>query len=394
MLEPNKQQSIKYILFSVLYFSEGIQLAITTVIVPIYLLEKNFSPAIVTLIAGSVMIPWALKFLFGWIVDSFPHINRKYFALYGGIISAVGLLLLGVSTLFFNIALFIILLLLAQVGIGLLDVSVDAWAIETTKATERGKVNGSMMAGFFTGAAAGATILSFIAENNGYSIAFITAGLTILLIMLLPAITKKPLDIKRKKPLKTLFFNEFKKKTTLKIALLLPIISINSGLITLATPLFMNIELKLSITHIGLIATMFTVGRILGSISLGWLSDYIKREKLLFTIVILSIISTTLLIFTDSMISATVFYTINGFFNGGLFSILLATSMDRTNAKLGALQFSILISLMNSGELIGELISGSLISLLGFTKFFLFASWILGPSLLLLFIMIKTKKAD
>ena len=391
MLDPEKHQIIKYLLFSSLYFSEGIQLAITTVIVPIFLLEKNLSPTIVTLVAGSIMIPWALKFIFGWIVDSFPQINRKIFALYGGIISATALLFLGFSITSFNLTLFIILLLLAQIGIGLLDVSLDAWAIETTKAKERGKINGSMMAGFFTGAAVGSTILSYIAENNGYTITFIIAGIIILFIMLLPALTKKPINIKRKKPLKTLFIKEFKKKTTLKIALLLPLISINSGLITLATPLFMNITLHLSITYIGMITTMFTVGRIMGSISLGWLSDYIKRDKLLFYVVICSVFSTILLIFSNSKTSITLFYTINGFFNGGLFSILLATSMDRTNIKLGALQFSILISLMNSGELIGELISGSLISLLGFTRLFLFAAWILGPSLLLLFIIIKER---
>ena len=154
----------------------------------------------------------------------------------------------------------------------------------------------------------------------------------------------------------------------------------------------MNINLHLSIAYIGLITTMFTIGRIIGSISLGWLSDYIKREILLIYIVMFSIFSTLLLIFSNSQTTITIFYSINGFFNGGLFSILLATSMDRTNIKLGALQFSILISLMNSGELIGELISGSLISFLGFTRLFLFATWILGPSLLFLYFILKTNE--
>lgn len=44
MIDINKYSSSKYLLFGSLYFSEGLQLAIATVIIPIYLLEKNFPP--------------------------------------------------------------------------------------------------------------------------------------------------------------------------------------------------------------------------------------------------------------------------------------------------------------------------------------------------------------
>jgi predicted MFS family arabinose efflux permease len=67
--------------------------------------------------------------------------------------------------------------------------------------------------------------------------------------------------------------------------------------------------------------------------------------------------------------------------------------MDITNAKVSAFQFSILISVMNAGELIGELISGPLISSLGFTRMFLFSAWIFGPSLLFLYYIIKKQYA-
>jgi predicted MFS family arabinose efflux permease len=87
----------------------------------------------------------------------------------------------------------------------------------------------------------------------------------------------------------------------------------------------------------------------------------------------------------------TLIYAIIGFLNGGLFTVLLASSMDTTNKKIGALQFSILISLMNAGELSGEFISGPLISTIGFTRTFLFSAWIFGPSILFLYYIIKKK---
>jgi predicted MFS family arabinose efflux permease len=65
--------------------------------------------------------------------------------------------------------------------------------------------------------------------------------------------------------------------------------------------------------------------------------------------------------------------------------------MDITNAKISAFQFSILISLMNSGELLGEFISGPLITSLGFNGMFQFSAWILGPSLLFLYAIFKQK---
>jgi len=53
--------------------------------------------------------------------------------------------------------------------------------------------------------------------------------------------------------------------------------------------------------------------------------------------------------------------------------------------------FSILMSLANAGELGGGATSGTLISLLGFGRVFLYSAWIFGPALIILY-FIKFKK--
>ncbi len=390
MVDINRHPFIKYSLFSSLYFAEGIQLSITTVLVPVFLLENNISPAITTMAASMVMIPWALKFIFGWIVDTYRKINKKQYTVLGGVSSAIALIILSLIDPSSNLFFFIFILFLAQSGIGILDVSMDAWAINETKKKERGKINGSMMAGFFTGTAFGSAILTAIADNMTYSFAFITAGIIIILLMIIPLLIKSPAFQLKKQKLLKIVANEFKKKTTLSLAILLPIISINSGLITLASPLFMNLTLTLSIAQIGLITTIFTCTRIIGSLITGSISDKCNRLKTLILIVSLTIFFSLSLVIVDNWMTMTILYSILGFLNGGLFTVLLASSMNITNSKVSAFQFSILISLMNAGELIGEFISGPLISSFGFTRLFLFSAWILGPSLLFLYALIKS----
>ena len=391
MIDLQKNKLAKYGLFTSLYFAEGIQLAITTVLVPLYLLNENINPALTTIAASTIMIPWALKFIFGWIVDSNRKINKKQYTLLGGITSALALFLIALIDPSSTIYLFILILFIAQCGIGILDVSMDSWAITETRKKERGKINGSMMAGFFTGTAIGSAALTIIAEQTSYKLAFTTVELLILTLIIIPAITKKPIQKQKLKHISNLVIKEFRKKTTLSLAILLPIISINSGIITLSAPLFMNLKLNLTVSHIGLITTVFTISRVLGSLTGGSLSDKTSRQKTLFFIVTSTIIFSATLIFVTNWITMILIYSILGFLNGGLFTVLLASSMDITNAKVSAFQFSILISLMNSGELLGEFISGPLITTLGFNGMFLFSAWILGPSLLFLYAILKQK---
>lgn len=58
MIDIRENSYLKYLLFASLYFSEGMELALATVIIPIYLhVEKGVSLPLTTLIAGLVMVP-------------------------------------------------------------------------------------------------------------------------------------------------------------------------------------------------------------------------------------------------------------------------------------------------------------------------------------------------
>jgi len=59
--------------------------------------------------------------------------------------------------------------------------------------------------------------------------------------------------------------------------------------------------------------------------------------------------------------------------------------MRIVNPKVCATQFALLAAISNGGDTIGQLMSGSLIVLVGFTGVFLFSGWLLGPPLLILY---------
>ena len=63
-----------------------------------------------------------------------------------------------------------------------------------------------------------------------------------------------------------------------------------------------------------------------------------------------------------------------------------AISMDVTNPKIGATQYSILMGFGNAGEMSGTAISGTIIAIAGFSRVFLFSAWIYGPALLILYL--------
>ena len=85
MIDISRKRWHKYFLFASLYFSEGLQQSLTTVIIPIYLLDKGISIPVVTLVAGVGAAPWYLKFVFAPLTDYFSQFGKKPFIIAGGI---------------------------------------------------------------------------------------------------------------------------------------------------------------------------------------------------------------------------------------------------------------------------------------------------------------------
>ena len=381
----------KYLLFGSLYFTEGLFTAVGFVLIPVYFVESGLSISIATFAIGIALIPASLKFLQGGLVDYFQKYGRKKFILLGGILFAISFFMMGVFNPGSTLIPFVLSLSLSVIGFVFLDVSADAWAIEISSVQDRGKINGAMFTGYYTGMAIGSASLGIIAASLGYSIAFFVVGVIVFFIILLPLVVHENIIVKQKVRITSLLIGEFKKRNTQLVSLFAVFFTVNRGMLIVLIPLFMSMKLHLDIAQIGLIITVFPIACVLGSICGGSLSDMWERKNTLYIFIGGSIFFSAALILASDWLLLTVVYGIIGFLQGGYATSALTMMMDETNPKIGATQFSIFTSLGNAGMTVGETASGSLVAMLGFTRTFLYSAWFFGPALLILY-FIRTKK--
>jgi len=386
MLDLSKNPYLKYILFGNIYFANGIQGAIGMMLLIVYFTEKDISIATATMVAGVAAIPFTFKFLFGPLTDRFIKMGRKPFVLIGGIIAGLALFPLAFIDPTVSLLPFTLFLFISVIGIVILDVAADAWAIQVTEVHEHGKINSAMFGSMFGGVVIGVIFLSQVAKFYSYSLIFVIGGVIILLTMILPLMVKKEIIVKKRPKIKKLLIQEFKKKNTLIISLFGFLAAMNFGILLFIVPEYMMNVLKLDVGQIGLMSSLFYIGVILGAIIGGFMADKWGRKKILTLFLFGSIIISSLLIFADTWLILAIIYPIIGFLQGGAtFSALMALFMDITNPKIGGTQYSILTSIANLGDYSIGIISGSLLVFLGYQRFFLYAAWVVGPALLVLY---------
>jgi MFS family permease len=393
MIDISNHPFLKYLLFGDIYFANGLQGALLLVILIVYFTEIDISIATATLVAGVSSIPFTLKFLFGPITDYLIKYGKKPFVVLGGVLLGISMFPLAFIDPKVSLLPFTLLLFIGVIGIVFFDVSADAWAIQTTKINQRGKVNSAMAGGMFLGWAIGSILLSSVAKNFGYNMTFIVTGLIVILLMILPLSVKEIIIFKKPPKIGRLLIYEFKKKNTILIAFFGLFASLNFGLILFIIPEYMMNVLKLEVNQIGLLASLYPIASGIGAVVGGFSSDKWGRKKTLFIFLIGSLIFSSLLVTANSWQMLAIIYPMVGFLQGGAaFAAIFALFMDITNPKIAGTQFSILTSITNFGDYSIAIISGTLLIMLGYYRFFLLAAWLVGPALLILYFVKETRR--
>jgi PAT family beta-lactamase induction signal transducer AmpG len=374
----------KCILFGTLYFPEGLMGALATVIVPLYLASKGFSASIVGLVMGLTTIPWVIKFVWGFIVDYNISKGRRYFILLGGILGAI------MSALLFFISpswifVFTAILFLARAGIATLDVSTDAFSIETTKFHERGKVNGSMFFGQLSGFAFGSLVLTKIASSISFPIVFLSVGILIMLLLSVVFFAKDKTKRKHHVSHKDLI-HAFKHKAVFLVILFAVFVGIPSGFISGMATYYMKVYLAISATTIGIVSLFNGISNAIGAYGFGALSDKIGRIKSILVALIPAFIFAFLLAVIKNFPAIYVLY---GIFVGGITAVMCALFMDVTSKKVAATEYAILTSLANFGIFIGTTTSGFLLQSTSPELFFTIAAVLYVPSFIVLYFLAR-----
>lgn len=366
-------------------------IAITTVVTSLYLRQEGVSIPLTTLVVGIANVPWILKFVWGPIVDHFNRFGRKTFIIIGGLLAVSAMFLVSLVDPGVSLIPFTFLIFLSHIGIGFIDVSTDAWAIDVSTDKDRGKINGSMYTGQYSAWALGAAFLPFIGFNFGYNYAYLTNGLIILLILVFPFLVKESIKFKAKPKIVKLALKEFSKKPTQLVAIFAPLVFMNEGMLSYIMPIYMRDSLGIGDVQIGLISMIFPIFLAIGSIVGGITTDKIGRIRTLYIFLGLNAIFTAFLIFTNNWWILSIIYGTIGFLMGAHSTVSCALFMDVTNPRIGATQFGIFTGVANVGLNGGGMITGSMVALLGFSRTFLYAAWIFGPTMLVLY-FIRLKK--
>jgi len=392
MIDIKNRSGLKYLLFGSIYVSEGITFALATLIVSFYLADKGVPVPIVTAIAAGSLLPWTLKFFWGIIADRLIKYGRKKFIILGGAIGAFGLFALVFIDPAVSLIPFALFLIISHIGVSFLDVTADGWAIQISEEKERGRIAGSMYTGLFFGQASSAIFLAYIASIYGYNAAFIIAGLLILLLLFFPMFVKDTAIIKKRQKIKSLIIQEYKKRTTQLVTFLGPVAAISGGIMYFVVPLYMKNVLNLTLAQTGILASVFPIMMGLGAFVGGVITDKVGRKFALYLFLGGSSIIFASLVLGTEWVSFTIIYGLVGLMIGGYHAAICALIMDITNPKIAATQYSLITSIFNVGEWTGGTLGGTFVSLLGYTRAFLYSGWFFGPALIVLY-LIKIKKS-
>jgi MFS family permease len=384
-IDLSAHKKFKYILFSTLYFSEGLYQALILIVTPIYLIEKGVSLPFVTLIAGIGYLPWGLKFVWGGIIDFYHKYGRKKFAVFGTIFGAIGFFILALVDQYFSLVFFTLFLLLGYVGIGFLDSATDAWAIDISKKKERGKINCSMNIGKWAGQYIGALIIIVIGVGFGYSVAFLIAGIIILVLSLVPFSVKYEDRKIGRLRMWSLIKKEFRKWTTRLTTLYFFVIVLQHALFFTFLILYLKVILNMDDTFIGVLFAIWLVVVIPGSITGGVLSDRYGRKRPLYIFLVVLMISSVTPIFLSDFVLLILNFSVVLFFLNGVIAGNWAMVMDVINPRISASEHEIICSIVNFGSIIIGSATGTLFVLLGANNLFILSGIITLIAIVILF---------
>jgi UMF1 family MFS transporter len=370
MIDLNVQKKFRYLLFLSLYLSEGLYIAIITIIIPLFLLENDIPLSIITLITGIGWSPWALKFLSGGICDYFIKFGRKKFIIIGGLIGAICLIILSIIDPSFYIIIFTLILFTGHFGIVFLDVSADAWAIETTENKGLGRVSAAMNIGQLIGISLGAPILALISQNISFSFAFLVTGLIILSISIFPFAFKE-IGHKKISRIPGLLIDEIKIRKTQLVTIFGFFVFISPGMLSSISAVFASTKLGLSNIEIGLLGAAFLISIIPGSWIGGYLADKYSRKKTLYIFIFPTMFLITSLIFIDNAFGFIILAGLIYFFSNGIRAANDSMLMEITNKKIAAIEFSVINSFVNAGQIGAGALAGSIVLLIGFDNVFI-----------------------
>lgn len=366
-------KSQRYTMFALLYFAEGAILSYFTSLNSLYLQSFGLGMSQVGIIGTIAMIPFVIKIFLGMLSDKVNFFGlgfRKPYIVIGLIIQAICLALIPLIDPGKDFMAYAGIAFITVMGMALYDTCTDGLALDTTAPDEEGIIQGFMGGGRAAGMVVVSGLLGLIVQNTTWKLGFYFLAVVTLLPLPLVFFAKEVVRTPER-----VFdwgaFKSFKKPGVISLGILGALYSlIIYGANQIVNPSLVK-RFSINYSTAGFIATVLSLGIVVGSVFGGRLTDKIGQKRSVQSALVASMISVGLLAAIAAPWMAWVLVFIFGLAFGFYETVFFAISMRVTDGRIAATMFSILMAVANIGTGIGLGLTGVMSERLGYNATFL-----------------------
>lgn len=366
MKQPSKLT--RYSMFGLLYFAQGSVLSYFTALNAIYLLSFGLNLGQIGLISGIALTPFVLKIFLGILSDRvnlFHMGHRKPYIVIGLIIQALCLFIVPFIDPGKNFALYGLMAFLVMTGMAMYDTTTDGLALDTTPEEEAGKIQGVMVGGRAMGVVVLSSLIGVLAQNVSWMVAFwLLAILTLLPLVLLIGFKEPPRKPDQKFEWKA--FAAFKHWPIIALGLLGALYSLIINAANEIINPFLQSDFGITVMMAGFFTTVWGLGVVVGGITGGPLTDRVGQRRAVEIALAISFVSVAIFSLTPTAAIAWPLVFIFGVAYGYYETVYFAISMRKSDPRIAASMFSILMAIANIGTGIGLPVAGLLAEGVGF----------------------------
>lgn len=369
---PASSKPLRFSLFGLLYFTQGIVLGYFAALNALYLLANGLDMADVGILGTIALIPFVIKIFFGMLSDRYNFFGwgyRKPYIVIGLLVQFACLLLVTAVDPGRQYWTFVALAFILQMGMAFYDTCTDGLALDITPENEKGLLQGFMVGGRSIGVIVAASIAGMIAERSWPGVFYFLAALTLLPFALLFFVREAPRAGAER--FDWAAFGAFKQPAVLAVAGVgLIIFLVIVGANQLINPALTE-KLGISLSTAGLITTIWGFGCVGGAVGGGLVMDRIGNRTALWVCIGSVFVTLALLALAPSLLLAFVAAFLYGMAYGASQASYFALAMKYTQPTIAASMYSILMAVTNVGQGIGLGVGGAMAKGLGYLPTFL-----------------------
>lgn len=359
----------RFLTFGLMYISEGIPYGFTSSAMVAFMRSEGVSLELIGIFVAALFVPWSFKWAWAPLVDLFRFNRfggRKAWIVFCTTMIVVTLSITAMLDLVGDFQLLVALIVLNNVFCATQDVAIDSLAVSTLREDERGRGNGFMFGGQYTGIALGGAGAIFVSGLFGFDAAlFYICVLMILNLLFILFFVRDP-DVDEAEDSASLVdvLKNFGRELKIgflysgagpKLGLLFALVPIGTMALAYAMLSTIQVDYGLSENQIATFSASNTIAAAIGCIVGGLIADrYGLKRTVFFGYAGTAIPSLVLASYISALGLHGVPYEVlyacivgHGLMFGVAFGVRAAVFMGMTNPAVGATMFTGFMAMSN-----------------------------------------------